>query len=62
MADDLDSVTENFNQAILDTTEEVLGREKKKIQLYTTDHILELCDKIKIIEASKVLTTKAQRK
>ena len=48
MTDDLDSVTENFNQAILDTAEQVLGRERKKVQpymSYITDHILELCDK-----------------
>ena len=45
MTDDLDSVTEIVNQAILDTVEEVSGRERKKIQPCITDHILELCDK-----------------
>ena len=45
MTDDLDSVTENINQAIPDTAEEVLERESKKIQSYSTDNILELCDK-----------------
>ena len=45
MTDDLDSITEHINQVILDTAEQVLGQERKKVQPYTTDHILELSDR-----------------
>ena len=43
--DDIQNVQENFNAAIIETSEEILGRERVKKQKWMNDDILDLCDK-----------------
>ena len=43
--EDIDSVTDKFNNAIQETASEILGKERKKIKPWVTDEILDLCDK-----------------
>jgi len=41
---DINDLTNNFNEAVRETAEEVLGRQRNKHQPWTTNDILDLCD------------------
>ena len=51
--DDINNLTNNFNEAIHEVAEEVLGRQRKKRQPWVTNEILDLCDKKRDLKKTK---------
>ena len=51
--DDINNLTNNFNEAIHEVAEEVLGRQRKKRQPWVTNEILDLCDKRRDLKKTK---------
>jgi hypothetical protein len=50
---DINDLTTNFNEAIRDTAEEVLGLQRKKHQPWISNDILNLCDKTRSLKKTK---------
>ena len=50
---DIDALTNNFNETVLKTAEEVIGRQRKKHQPWTSNEILDLCDKRRALKNTK---------
>ena len=42
--DDADTLANNLKEGLLSTAEELLGIQRKKMQLWVTNEVLELCD------------------
>lgn len=56
---DINEITGGFKNAILDTAEEVLGKERKKKQPWVSNDILDLCDRCKALKSSKHVSQEA---
>ena len=61
---DVDTLANGIKDVLLTTAEEVLGRERKKIQPWITNEVLDLCDKRRALRPKKFLTdeTRAEYK
>ena len=57
--DDINTLTQNFNQTIQETALEVLGKERRKIQPWTTNEVMDLCDKRRELKPHKRTGQKA---
>ena len=44
MIEDLEGITTGFNSVMIDTANEILGKERRKHKPWVTDEILKLCD------------------
>ena len=54
--EDLNVLTDNIKAVVQETAREVLGKERKKIQLWITNNILDLCDIRRNIKKTKTAT------
>lgn len=50
---DINDLTNSFNEAVRETAEEVLGRQRKKHQPWISNDILDLCDKRRSLKKTK---------
>ena len=50
---DLNDLTTDFNEAVCETAEEVLGRQRKKHRPWITNDILDLCDERRTLKRNK---------
>ena len=50
---DINSLTDNFNEAVRETAEEVLGRQRKKKQPWVSNDILDLCDERRSLKKTR---------
>ena len=51
---DADTLANNIREALLSTAEEVLGKQRKKIQSLVTNEIVDLCDHETAVETTEV--------
>ena len=49
----VDELADSFKEVVLDTAEKVLGRQRKKIQPWVSDEILDLCDERRALKGEK---------
>ena len=55
----IDDLEGNFRKTVLDTAEEVLGRQRKKKQPWVTNEVLDLCDKRRKLKGTRHTTPEA---
>ena len=58
---DVDTLANNINDVLLTTAEEVLGKQRKKIQPWVTNEVLDLCDKRRELRGAKHTNDEARR-
>ena len=58
---DVDTLANNINDVLLTTAEEVLGKQRKKIQPWVTNEVLDLCDKRRELRGAKHTSDEARR-
>ena len=51
----VDTLAKSLKEVLLLTAEEVLGRQKKKIQLWVTNEVLDLCDQRRQLKQQKYI-------
>ena len=56
---DVDDLAEEFKEAVLDTAEEVLGRQRKKTQPWIPNEVLDLCDERRNLKGKRFTSPEA---